>query len=578
MEAIQGLLRVFNRKEIWGWPLFWFALPVYFALSFFFDVFLAQSWKIEWLYIAVLSFAAVVALAFALKKLIIEVFFSRRPAGFANLLIIAVLGAVKNISVGELSYSFGLVESVDWPFRVYGGAGLSIGILLAFVYLLGERVDHSSTIAELEATRDQLLRYRAQAEELLEIERLELMKQTTDTLLPRLDKIQKNLTLASGRMEEVVEDLRELVQNQVRPLSKFLSQTARKMAIAPSPSPAVKPSARMFRDSFLVRPLIAPGSMLIMILLGDWFLTYIILGVEAANWSILYSLICWSLIVITKVLIPSNLKMKRTSGVLFLVGVGLVGSNAVYWPLKEFSSNLQEDLLLVLVVLHIIVSVVGFAYSKSLQIDRLEAVNQMKRDNDLLARERALFDQQMWIARRNWSFVVHGTVQSALTAAITRLTTNAEPEEYEIDLAIQDLERAASALSKTPDINIDLSQALQNISLTWSGICSVSFMVTDRATRALERDQNARMCVNEICKEAVSNAVRHGEAKIVEIEVDRSADEILFISASNDGRAIDKSANPGVGSKMFDELTIDWALHTNRSSQRTILEAQLPLA
>jgi two-component sensor histidine kinase len=86
------------------------------------------------------------------------------------------------------------------------------------------------------------------------------------------------------------------------------------------------------------------------------------------------------------------------------------------------------------------------------------------------------------------------------------------------------------------------------------------------------------MCVNEICKEAVSNAVRHGEAKIVDIEVDRSSDSIIFISASNDGRATDKSAIPGVGSKMFDELTIDWALHTNRSSQRTILEAQLPLA
>jgi hypothetical protein len=70
------LIRAFGRKEIWGWPLFWFALPVYFLLSFSFDVFLAQSWRIEWLYIAVLSFAAVALLAYGVKKLVIEVFYA----------------------------------------------------------------------------------------------------------------------------------------------------------------------------------------------------------------------------------------------------------------------------------------------------------------------------------------------------------------------------------------------------------------------------------------------------------------------------------------------------------------------
>jgi two-component sensor histidine kinase len=220
----------------------------------------------------------------------------------------------------------------------------------------------------------------------------------------------------------------------------------------------------------------------------------------------------------------------------------------------------------------------GFAYSKSYQIDRLEAVRQMTRDNNLLAREVALFDQQMWIARRNWSFVVHGTVQAALTAAITRLGTDAEPEQFQVDLALSDLERAANALSQTPEIEVDLSKALQNISSTWDGICQVKINITERATRALDRNSDARICVNEICKEAVSNAVRHGEAKRVDIEIDRSGDEILFITASNNGRPIEKSAVPGVGSKMFDELTVEWSLETYRGAAQTVLEAQVPLA
>ncbi len=577
MQNQNRLIRAFGRKEIWGWPLFWFALPVYFLLSLFFDVFLAQSWRIEWLYIAVLSFAAVAALAYALKKLVIEVFYAKRPPGLINFLAIAVLGAIKNVLVGELSFLFGLVDTVDWAFRIYGGAGLAIGVLLAFIYILGERVDHNSTIAELEATRAQLIQHRAQAEELLERERLDLMLQTQSTLLPTLDNIQKNLARSSGR-SGVVEELRELIQNQVRPLSKLLSQTAKKMSIAEAPSKANKPAARMFQESFLVKPLIAPASMLVMILLGTWFLSYIILGVEAANWSLVYSFASWLIILVAKLLMPNTLKMKRTPGILLFVFIGLLASNASYWPLKEFSSNLQEDLLLLLVVFNTVGSVVGFAYSKSYQTDRLEAVRQMTRDNNLLAREVALFDQQMWIARRNWSFVVHGTVQAALTAAITRLGTDSEPEQFQVDLALSDLDRASKALSQTPEIEVDLTKALQNIASTWDGICDVKVNITERAARALDRNPDARICVNEICKEAVSNAVRHAEAKNIDFEIDRGNEEILYIKAIDDGRGLGKGLEQGVGSRMLDDLTLDWSLFRDKSVQKTVLQAQLPLA
>jgi signal transduction histidine kinase len=221
---------------------------------------------------------------------------------------------------------------------------------------------------------------------------------------------------------------------------------------------------------------------------------------------------------------------------------------------------------------------VGFAYSRSYQIDRIEAVNQMTRDNESLAREVALFEQQMWIARRNWSFVVHGTVQAALTAAITRLSADENLEQYQIDMALQDIARASAALEKTPEIEIDLVEALPNLVATWSGICEVKFNITDRANRALVRDANARMCVNEICKEAVSNAVRHGDATAVEVSIDRSSDELLIIEASDNGRGIGKSAVSGVGSRMLDDLTVRWSLTRNRAIAKTVLQAWLPLA
>lgn len=573
-------LRAFGRKEIWSWPLFWFALPVYFLLSFFFDVFLAQSWRIEWLLIAILTFAVATILGVAVKFLIIDRFFKIRNAGLVNVLAISVIGAVKNVLVGELSVVFGLVpsvEQVDWIFRIVGGAGLAIGVLLGFVYILGSRIDHNATIGELLVTQEKLLRHRSQAESLLLAERHSLLQQTQRALLPRLDAIQKALVSNSERTT-TIEALRELVQTQVRPLSESLAKQAASLTVAEVPSPPMKPRAKLLQNSFQLKPLIQPGVMLPMIVLGNWFLTSIVLGNEAATWSLVYSIPTWLVIVVAKFLIPENFKVKRGWGIALLVFIGFNAAHASYWPLKEFSHNFEQDMLLLLVVSNIIASVVGFAYSRSYQIDRIEAVNQITRDNESLAREVALFEQQMWIARRNWSFVVHGTVQAALTAAITRLSVDENLEQYQIDMALQDIARASAALEKTPEIDIDLSVALPNLVSTWSGICEVKFNITDRANRALVRDANSRMCVNEICKEAVSNAVRHGDATAVEVSIDRSSDELLIIEVLDNGRGVGKGAKSGVGSRMLDDLTVRWSLTNNRSLSKTSLQAWLPLA
>lgn len=577
MNSIKKSLRAFGRKEIWSWPLFWFALPFYFLLSFFFDVFLAKSWHIEWLWIAIITFAAATALAVFAKYLIIDKYFKNRNASIANLLAFAIIGAVKNVLVGELAIAFGLLDSADWFFRVYGGAGLAIGVLFGFVYILGSRIDHNATIAKLEQARAQLVMHRSQAQNLLSAEREALLKQTQEVLLPRLDQIQEAL-LSKAERSQTIEAMRELVHNEVRPLSEALSQAAKSLTVAKAPETPKKPKARMFQTSFLLRPLIRPGSMFLLFLAGNWFLSTVILGNEAALWSLLYSLASWLVIVILKFLIPESFRVERGPGILLLFLLGFTAAHPVYWPLKEFSHNLEQDLLLLLVVLNVMFCVVGFAYSRSYEIDRIEAVNQMKRDNDSLAREVALFEQQMWIARRNWGFVVHGTVQAALTAAITRLSSAKELEQYQIHLVMQDLDRAKVALSKTPELDLDLKSALVQLAETWQGICKVYIHFSQRAERALQRDANARTCVNEIAKEAVSNAVRHGEAKKVWIEIDRTTDDLLLINISNDGRPVASNFKRGVGSQMLNGISLNWTLSNNRANRKTELNAQIPIS
>ena len=577
MNPITKSLKSLGRKQIWGWPLFWFAMPVYFLLSLAFDVFLNNSWRIEWVVIAITTYLAAAFVAVLLKSVLVDRIFSRRGTWIANIVIFALVGAFKNCLVGLLSLDFGLVTQVDWQFRIYGGASLAFGVLIAFVYLLGARVEHNGIMAELASTRAKLVALRSQAQNVLAAERDSLLKQTQDTILPRLDEIQRSLLGTSERLA-VVDELRNLVTQQVRPLSESLSKAAANLGSISVPPIEVKRSNRFLQDRQQVKVLIRPAAMSLFVLAGNWVLAYIVLGTTAANWALVYSLPTLALIAVAKALIPARLRLRPSRAILLQMFIGFNASHAIYWPLKEFSHNFQQDLLLLLVVSNVMACVVGFAYSKSVDLDRIEAVAQVTRENYSLAREAALFEQQMWIARRNWSFVVHGTVQAALTAAITRLSSTELLEQYQIDLVRQDLSRAADALSKTPATEVDLPVALNNLATTWKGICEIKLEISERANRSLQRDANARMCVNEISKEAVSNAVRHGEAKTITISIDRSADELLIIDAANDGRATTGNLKPGVGSRMLDDLTVEWSLTNNRAMGRTVLQAKLPLA
>jgi two-component sensor histidine kinase len=89
------------------------------------------------------------------------------------------------------------------------------------------------------------------------------------------------------------------------------------------------------------------------------------------------------------------------------------------------------------------------------------------------------------------------------------------------------------------------------------------------------------MCLNEILKEAVSNAVRHGDAERAWVEVSRTGEKteaIVEIQVTNDGRIPVTGERRGLGSQLLDELTLEWSLESVPETGQTILAARLPFS
>ena len=135
------------------------------------------------------------------------------------------------------------------------------------------------------------------------------------------------------------------------------------------------------------------------------------------------------------------------------------------------------------------------------------------------------------------------------------------------------MERITQSLSKPLDAKIDLRSAMDDLVEVWHGVVAITYRGSREAVDLLDEDDFAKQSISEICKEAVGNAYRHGQATKVEINLQIVAKR-FELTISNDGIAPVEKRSKGIGSKMFDDLAPRWSL-TNTGGITT-LKARVP--
>lgn len=560
----------------WSWTLFWFVTPFYAMFTLLYDVILTGRWTWLWLITFTAGTAIEILLVALGRRTFLPQLLRGRRAGVVALAFAGIVNMARNGLVATLSLQFGLLQTVDWVARLFGAVFMGVGLLLFFVAMLGSRVQHDYVMDKLRLLKQSLVHQKASSAALLRQENQLLLDQTQKTLIPRLDEIKALLINNHARLDSVNE-LRALVNEQVRPLSEELSRKSERLALEAPSAPVAKARIKLLSEKVLLAETIRPFAVALLSGTTYFAVSNLFQKIDPAR-IMVATLVEFIILWVIKALIPKHKYFSRSASLTLLVLFALVSTIPDVFSLLPEITSVNSALLYSVVFITPVLLMVGVANTITLDKARGEAEAQLQKDTESLSRETSLFEQQMWLAKRSWSFVVHGTVQAALTAAITRLSSADELEPYQLNMVLQDLDRAREALTKTPTIEVDLAAALSAVVSTWQGICAVIIQISPRAQRALDRDVNARMCVNEIVKEAVSNAVRHGEAKQAWIEIDRPDDEALVIQVRNDGRPVAGDLEHGVGTRMLDDLTLDWSLVNNRARGTVDFTANLPIS
>jgi signal transduction histidine kinase len=186
----------------------------------------------------------------------------------------------------------------------------------------------------------------------------------------------------------------------------------------------------------------------------------------------------------------------------------------------------------------------------------------------------ARYRRQLWLNRRNLTWVLHGPIQSALVSTALSLSgsqmTDEDRERVRVNLAL-----VLSQLGSTSTAHPDLPTALTALAAVWNRNCTLIWEITPEAQALLDSDRDAVVCIGEVVREAVSNAVRHGKAGWIDIRVEEQRG-ILRVAVQDNGTGLSPAAIPGLGSAMFDEITHSWT--RTAAAGHTSLEAWVPAA
>jgi signal transduction histidine kinase len=110
----------------------------------------------------------------------------------------------------------------------------------------------------------------------------------------------------------------------------------------------------------------------------------------------------------------------------------------------------------------------------------------------------------------------------------------------------------------------------------WSGVVEIDVHCDRNTAALLETVQTTSSIVIEIVREAVSNAIRHGDAShiSIDISVNEAASDVV-VTVINNGALVPEHPVSGIGSQQLDDMTLTWS-RENRADGVS-LTATVPL-
>lgn len=490
--------------------------------------------------------------------------------------LVFALGAGRSIAMNIVEAALFGTTIESNPFRpLLAGAGLYFAF--ACIALVdGIRKDYSAIKVRFEALSESIRVFKKQAEKRIQDEPQKLRRKAQAALLPLFAQLDQKLP--DSQPAELIGELRNLITEKIRPLSQDFSKNAavriRSKAISiPKPRQFAAIPAK-FRFNAALNPnltalMVGPTLMIVAIY---------IFGLKSIAPFLVLLIASWLVGVLIVAVLP-----KRAVSSILVIGFSMAYS-AFMWifvlnllSIWVTGQNAEPQVLVSVIAPAMAVSLtimlVGF-FADNVKTN-LAQIQELQSQQKLYE---SFVNQKLWIVRRNWSYLIHGTVQSSVTLALTRLTgLKGKPSKKLLSELRNDIGIAIAALDRGVETEINLGASIRELVETWSGVCEVEVLL-DKPVAALTKGASElNFGLNELLKELVSNGFRHGQASKVSIQLSQPEVRLIRIVAKNDGVPIPDDFKTNVGISMYNELCVSWNIKSPNPKKGATLTLELAL-
>lgn len=492
----------------------------------------------------------------------------RRVPSMVLLAVLIALGGIRGVLLGELLRALG-VPGITVE-RVLIGATLFSAILVLLV--IG--IDAVYAAVRRQHRIDWLTQAVGEtvdgAAEIMRIERERAVADVRSAVQSALDR------LAGQTPQAAADDLRTVAHHVVRPLSHALVSS-----LPPAPARPVKVTEYRLDPRALLSRATASGrvpAVRLGAVAGGVSLTYHLLMPNAGlAWqaSVLSGMAVAGLAALCNALFAARLSrlapVSRGIGLSCeLVGIGLV-IFAGFWPVSQGIGQF-------LISNALFTPVVGWALlltqavSASHRADQEELTCLESRLEWEVARCNAMLRGQ----RRQLARVLHGPVQAALNAALVRVERIAGPDvgEHIAAEVTTSVGQALAQLTVSGEPGVNLAVTIQRTQGLWRGVCDVRVMDPSHQVLAVQADPVAAQAIADIVTEGCSNAVRHGRATTVTVQLSRPHADVIRVRITDDGSGLGRDTQAGLGTAMLQAATLSWRRTSDPAG--TILQADVP--
>ena len=481
---------------------------------------------------------------------------AKRPRPVTSLIVFALAGAARGWSVAYLLELFQVTEQADYADRILAGLLLvTIWFAVSAVMVDGER-QYKASYAELSGQIERQTSLRTEQASTLKNYQEKLLAEIKATLAD---------ALKSGK---TASDIHESVERLIRPLAHRLNSSANFFQ-----TPAKPPSRRIqlapvIRTAFN-QTAYSPLWTILVAVLATAYSKLWQFGLAAVLDSIVSALVIWAFFTVAK--------RWKLYGV-WVLPVWFATGLAASLVTAVFSGNLSVQGIPNVLYLSINVVVPAAIVASIGAFDRNTDHNLsiLRELADRVGWEVASLEQRAWVEQQRLARFVHSELQGRLRAFALRLDVSGRlPTDEDIEKLRQECEESFPLETKQRNFE----EFLQNNLALWKGVVEIKTDISQEVLASLASDTYASAAAEEIWKEAVVNAVRHGKAKHIEISarLQRSVSEQLLLVLEFVDDGIGPSAlQQGMGSALLEQLTISKSLV--REFGKTRLRAVLTIA